>query len=213
MPRLSPRHALLPAVIALQTAFLPVPTLAGDSARGAIRSRVELCQECHGETGLSTARHIPKLAGQSAAYLSKQLNDFQSGARKHEVMTVMAEGLSQADLADIAAYFSGSQRWPGEGDNFDDSGRALFANGDAARSLPACAGCHGAKGRGLDDAQTPAPAIGGQREAYLASQLFSWKAGDRNNSAGGVMNAIAGKLGDREIEALARYISGRRAME
>jgi cytochrome c553 len=213
MPCVSLRLALPLAAVAMQALLLPAQTFAGDAARGATRSKVELCQECHGETGLSTARHIPKLAGQSSAYLCKQLNDFQSGARKHDVMTVMAEGLSQTDIADIAAYFSSSGHWPGEGDNFDDLGRALFGNGDEVRALPACAGCHGAKGRGTDDAQTPAPAIGGQREAYLASQLFSWKAGDRHNAPGGVMNAIARKLGDREIEALAKYISGSRAME
>jgi cytochrome c553 len=213
MPSKSLRLAILLAAIATQHSFLYGQNLNGDAARGKIRSKVELCQECHGEAGLGTARHYPKLGGQWAAYIRKQLNDFQSGARKHEIMSVMVESLSQQDIADIAAYFSGSPHWPGEGANFDARGQTLFANGDKARDLPACSGCHGGKGGGADDARTPAPAIGGQREAYLASQLYSWKAGERHNSLGNAMNGIALKLRDDEIEALARYISGSRVME
>lgn len=213
MPSKSLRLAILLAAIAMQHSPLYAQNLTGDAARGKIRSKVELCQECHGEAGVGLPRHVPKLAGQWAAYIRKQLNDFRSGARKHEIMSVMVEGLSQQDIADIAAYFSGSPHWPGEGDNFDALGQTLFADGDRARALPACSGCHGGKGGGADDARTPAPAIGGQREAYLASQLFSWKAGDRHNSHNSVMNGIARKLHDGEIEALAKYISGARVME
>ncbi len=183
----------------------------GDAARGKIRSKAEQCQECHGEAGLGTAEHYPKLAGQWAGYIRKQLDDFQSGARKNEIMTAMAAALSKQDIADIAAYFSGSARWTGEEANFNALGQSLYQNGDTARGLPACAACHGEKGGGAGEA--PIPAVGGQRESYLANQLYAWKVGDRRNSPGDVMNGVAQSLKDAEIDALANYLSGPRAME
>jgi cytochrome c553 len=213
MPSKAACLVFLLAAIAAQHLPADAQEITGDSARGKLRSKVELCQECHGEAGVGIPRHVPKLAGQLAAYIRKELHDLQSGTRKHEIMSVMVEGLSQQDIADIAAYFSGSPHWSGEGENFDALGQTLFADGDKARALPACSGCHGGKGGGADDALTPAPAIGGQREAYLASQLFSWRAGERHNSPDAVMNGIAGKLHDDEIEALAKYISGLRVMK
>jgi cytochrome c553 len=188
----------------------------GDPVRGKIRSKSEQCQECHGEAGLGTAEHYPKLAGQWSAYIRKQLGDFQAGARKSEIMNAMASGLSRQDIADIAAYFSSSPRWSGEEENFNAAGRSLFLNGDSARSIPACASCHGEKGAGADQGTlfpTPVPAIGGQRESYLINQLNAFKVDDRANSPDGVMNEIAHRLSIRDIAALAAYISGPRAME
>jgi len=185
----------------------------GDAARGKIRSKAEQCQECHGEAGQGTAEHYPKLAGQWAGYIRKQLGDFQSGARKNENMTAMAAELSRQDIADIAAYFSSAPRWSGEEANFSAAGQALFLNGDSLRALPACASCHGEKGAGADQGPAPIPAIGGQRESYLINQLNAWKVDDRGNSPDGVMNDVAHRLSEGEIAALARYLSGPRAME
>jgi cytochrome c553 len=186
----------------------------GDFERGKIRSKVEQCQECHGEAGLGTAEHYPKLAGQGQAYIRKQLADFQSGARKTEIMTAMAAAISKRDIGDIAAYFSASPHWRGEGHNFSAPGRTLFVNGDSARSLAACASCHGENGRGFGDgASSPVPAIAGQTESYLVNQLHAWKVGDRRNSPGDVMNEVAQKLTEAEIGELARYLSGPEAME
>jgi cytochrome c553 len=192
-------------------------TIAGDAARGNIRSKAEQCQECHGEAGISTSEHYPKLAGQLSAYLRKQLNDFQSGARKSEIMTAMASGLSQQDIADIAAFFSAAPRWDAEEAEFSASGRTLYESGDYARGLPACQGCHGENGTGENgsgeigaDNKAPAPIIGGQRQLYLTSQLHLWKVGERENSPGGVMNEVARKLSDAEIEQLARFLAGQR---
>jgi cytochrome c553 len=187
-------------------------TIAGDAVRGNIRSKAEQCQECHGEAGISTSEHYPKLAGQFSAYLRKQLNDFQSGARKSEIMTAMASGLSSQDIADIAAFFSGAPRWDAEEAEFIASGRALYEGGDYARGLPACQTCHGENGTGEigADNKAPAPIIGGQRQLYLTSQLHLWKVGDRENSPGGVMNEVARKLTDAEIDQLARFLASQR---
>jgi cytochrome c553 len=80
----------------------------------------------------------------------------------------------------------------------------LYAQGDAARKLPACASCHGEDGKGTAGA---GPVIGGQGRHYLAQQLQNWRDGSRKNSAGGVMNQLATPLSDEEIEALASYVS------
>ena len=65
----------------------------------------DFCQGCHGEAGLSAEDLIPNLAGQYASYIAKQLRNFQSGARTHEIMSAMAKTISDAELVDIAAYF------------------------------------------------------------------------------------------------------------
>jgi cytochrome c553 len=209
---------LVRLALLLLAAFAPAPSLHaqtanGDAARGKILSKTEQCQECHGETGISTSEHYPKLAGQSAAYISKQLGDFHEGARTSEIMNAMAANLSPQDIADIAAFFSAAPHWSGEEANFSAAGQALFRDGDASRALPACASCHGEKAAGADQGPNPVPAISGQRESYLANQLHAWKADDRKNSPGDVMNDIAHRLSEPEIDALARYLSGPRAME
>jgi cytochrome c553 len=78
----------------------------GNVLAGKQKSSAERCQECHGENGNSVDARIPNHAGQFAAYLSKQLYDFQSGARVHQIMSVMAADLDAADIADITAYFA-----------------------------------------------------------------------------------------------------------
>jgi cytochrome c553 len=205
----------LPALLLAAAFVVSSPraeTAAGDAARGNIRSKAEQCQECHGEAGISTSEHYPKLAGQRPAYIRKQLNDFQSGARKSEIMTAMASGLSQQDIADIAAYFSSVPRWDAEEAQFSASGQALYESGDNARGLPACQACHGENGSGEAGADhaTAVPIVGGQRQLYLTSQLNLWKVADRENSPGGVMNEVAKKLTDAEIEQLALFLAGQR---
>ena len=166
------------------------------------------CLECHGADGNSTDAKIPNHAGQYAAYLIKQLSDFQSGARKHEIMTIMAEDLSATDMADIGAYFASRNIKQGEGSGNNSLGRNLFGNGDPARGIQPCAACHGENGKGGIAGNVVYPVIGGQRKMYLRSQLVNWKLGERSNSPGGVMNNMAKSLSDDEIEALANYISG-----
>ena len=65
---------------------------------------------CHGALGISVTPDAPHLAGQPAIYLAAQLRAYRSGARKHEVMAVMAKPLSDADIADLAAWYSSIRR-------------------------------------------------------------------------------------------------------
>ncbi|MEI6707256.1 MAG: c-type cytochrome [Methylococcales bacterium] len=180
----------------------------GNPIIGKQKSDSGRCQECHGVDGISSNPKIPNHAGQYAGYLIKQLNNFQSGERKHEVMTIMAEDLTASDITDIAAYFASQKVMQGDGDGDNSVGNNLFVNGDKARDIPACASCHGDKGKGRVADNVTYPVIGGQRRIYLRTQLINWKLGERTNSSNEVMNKIAKQLSDDEIDALVNYISG-----
>lgn len=193
---------------------------AGDSA-DAIKQRMgsgnpvagkttssDFCQGCHGEVGLSAEDLIPNLAGQYASYIAKQLRNFQSGARTHEIMSAMAKTISDAELVDIAAYFSSQNKMQGNGKGDNPVAKNLFLKGDASRNIPPCMSCHGVNGKGKAPNIATYPVIGGQHKGYLRAQLIHWRSGERSNSPDGVMNKIAKSLTDAEIGALTDYISG-----
>jgi cytochrome c553 len=77
----------------------------GDAAAG--KTKAATCAACHGAAGVSANPMWPNLAGQKEAYLAKQLKAFRDGTRSDPMMTGMAKPLSDADIADLAAYFSG----------------------------------------------------------------------------------------------------------
>lgn len=180
----------------------------GNPVAGKDISESERCQECHGEDGNSDDGRVPRHAGQYADYLIKQLRDFQTGARKHPIMSVIAEDLSESDMIDIAAYFASRKPAKSLSAVDDPAAEKLFANGDKSRAIEACVNCHGEGGRGGIADSVVYPAIGGQHKAYLSAQLVSWKLGERANSPGGIMNKIAELLTDDEIEGLSNYVSG-----
>jgi cytochrome c553 len=83
---------------------LPASVLAGDAAAGKAKSAV--CAACHGPEGKSVSPLWPHLAGQQEAYLAKQIKDFRDGIRKDPTMSPMAAGLSDDDIANLAAYYA-----------------------------------------------------------------------------------------------------------
>jgi cytochrome c553 len=181
---------------------------------GQQKAHSELCVECHGERGLTDigALGVPHLAGQYAAYLEKQLNNFKSGERKHEVMNPMAESLKNGDIIDIVSYFSTQPNMHSAPQRTQDLAsqnvaQNLFMRGDSKRNILSCKSCHGVDGKGGISANDVYPVIAGQRHFYLREQLLNWRSKSRSNSPGQVMNVIAKSLSDAEIEALAEYIS------
>lgn len=180
----------------------------GNIALGKQKIQSENCRECHGLYGVGLAPTAPKLTGQYADYLVKQLKNFQSGERKHTVMNSMADGLTDNDVEDIAAYFASNKTMQGDGLGVTQLAKDLFFKGDMARNIAPCKSCHGESGKGKYSATGSYPVIGGQHMIYLREQLRNWRKGERCNSPGGVMNVIAKSLSDAEIEALADYISG-----
>lgn len=177
----------------------------GDPVAG--KDKSQLCQGCHGEEGVSTEGLIPKLAGQYGKYISKELRNYQAGTRSHQIMNAMAATISDEDLADIAAYFASRTKMKGTGSN-NELGKKLFLNGDMSRMMVACFNCHGVNGKGKSPSNSVFPVIGGQQKDYIRGQLINFRAGDRSNSPGGIMNIITQKLTDAELEALADYVSG-----
>lgn len=180
----------------------------GNFDAGKISSDTNRCQECHGVDGMSNGEKIPNHAGQYARYLAKQLADFQSGERKHETMTIMAQDLTPAEINNISSYFASQKVMKGDGEIQNMTAKSLFLNGDKSRDIEACVSCHGENGKGRIADNVIYPVIGGQHQIYLRTQLVNWKLGDRKNSPNGVMNKIAQALNDDEIEALSHYVSG-----
>ena len=172
------------------------------------KTRSELCQGCHGEVGLSLEDLIPNLAGQYAPYIAKQLRNFQTGARTHQIMSAMATTINDAELTDIAAYFASQKKMQGNGNGDNPVAKNLFLKGDDSRNIPPCMSCHGVNGKGKAPDISTYPVIGGQHKAYLRAQLTHWRSGERSNSPDGVMNKVAKSLTDAEIEALTDYLSG-----
>jgi cytochrome c553 len=178
----------------------------GDPVAGLRKSF--LCQGCHGTEGISSEPLIPKLAGQYANYIKKQIHNYQSGARSHQIMNAMAGTInSERDLADIAAYFASQPKMEGSGAANSPLGEAIFLHPDMIKNRPPCVGCHGVKGKGVSPTTSMYPVIGGQQKEYILKQLRDFRAGIRTNSPNGIMNMIAGTLSDADIEAVADYIS------
>ncbi|ALF86869.1 MULTISPECIES: c-type cytochrome [Ralstonia solanacearum species complex] len=170
---------------------------------------VPACTSCHGPGGNSTANANPKLAGQHAAYIEKQLKDFKAKTERNQpVMSLYAGALSDQDMKDIGAYVAKQPAWkPGSAKNKDtiELGQKLYRGGDAKRGIAACAGCHGPTGAGI-----PAqyPRIGGQFAEYTEAQLVAFQNGSRSNSV--QMHDLAGRMTAQQIKAVADYIAGLR---
>jgi len=185
------------------TALVTINISAADSAAG--KNKAVVCGSCHGTDGNSNADMWPSLAGQSAGYLAKQIKDFRDGARKDPSMTAMAANLSDADVDDIAAYFSSQELKGGATDSqYIELGSKIYSGG--AANVMACAGCHGPTGSGL--ASAGFPHIAGQKVTYVITQLKNFKNGSRANDKTTMMNSIAANLSDAQITAVANYLSG-----
>jgi cytochrome c553 len=86
--------------------LLLVSVAAGAADREAGRAKAVACALCHGRNGISTQPNAPHLAGQPAIYVEEQLKNYRSGVRRHEVMSLIAKPLSDADIADLAAWYA-----------------------------------------------------------------------------------------------------------
>lgn len=164
------------------------------------------CVACHGADGNSPADIYPKIAGQHADYLVKQLKEFKTGTRDNAIMLGMSATLSDQDMEDLAAYYESQTTTPQTvSPDFVDAGRKLYMGGDLQRGIPACTACHGPRGNGL--ALANFPKISSQHPAYLKAQLESFRSKARNNDQNGMMADVAAKLSDADIELLSQYIS------
>ena len=178
----------------------------GDPAAGEALAAV--CAGCHGEGGNNpVAPAYPKIAALGDKYLFKQLLDIKTGRRVVPEMTGLLDGMSEEDLANLAAYFDAQDMAFEQADpELVELGRELYRGGNLASNVAACTACHGPEGRGIESAAFPR--ISGQKAAYIAKQLDDWQEGERDNDPNAMMQDIASKLTDAEIEAVSSYISG-----
>jgi len=176
----------------------------GNAATGeAIADRI--CALCHGENGNNNDPQYPRLAGQTHAYISKQLRDFFARKRENDKMLPYLARFKPTDIADLAAYYT---RQPPEKIEEQDAklaatGKALFREGHAARGVPACMACHeaGATGDGRY------PRLAAQHQDYTLLQLQRFASGERHNDKGRVMRNVAARLTPEDMAALAEYLA------
>jgi cytochrome c553 len=167
--------------------------------------RQSVCAACHGADGNSGTPAYPKLAQQHPEYLVKQLQEFKSDKRANAVMKGFASALSDEDMKNISYWLASKKAKPGFAKDKElvTLGERIYRGGIASKSVAACAGCHGPNGSGI-----PAqyPRISGQHAEYTEAQLVAYRSGERKNSV--QMSAIASRMSDAEIKAVADYIAG-----
>jgi len=170
----------------------------------------EQCVACHAADGNSSVPVWPKIAGLGVAYMYKQLNDFKQGMdgpRPNAVMYGIVEDLSAQDMQDLAEYYASQKMLPGVAQaDKANLGAQIYRVGNKATGVAACAACHGPNGRGYNLAKFPR--LSGQHSEYIAQQLLAFKNGERSNSANQIMQEVAKRLTDEEIEAVSSYVSG-----
>ena len=189
----------------LFTAVAVTANAAGDASAG--KAKAGVCFGCHGVNGNSTNPSWPKLNGQHAKYIASQLADFKSGKRKDPLMLGQVAGLSAQDMDDLAAFFAKQKATMGQADKTKVAlGEKIYRGGNSAKGVAACMGCHGPTGSGNPPAGFPA--INGQHAAYTVKTLKDFRNGIRANDLNGMMRNIAAKMSDKEIEAVASYMSG-----
>lgn len=181
---------------------------AGDAEAGKAKSA--MCAACHGADGNSMAPTFPKIAGQGERYMIKQIKDIRDGRRSVPAMAPFVAGLSDTDVADLAAYFSAQVPTAGGAkEELVALGESIYRGGIESKGVPACLACHGPDGKGIDTAGFPR--LAGQHDAYTSTQLTAFSMGTRTNDGDSrMMRDVASRLHAKEIEAVASYIQGLR---
>ena len=158
-----------------------------------------ICVACHGDGGNSTNPAVPSIAQQPAQFISTSLFMFREGNRKNDLMTPMAKPLSNAEMNDLAAYFSSLKPSPPKHKASAESAAA----GPALADKFMCTQCHGPALLGTQHI----PRVAGQLPDYLRTQLKGFKASKRFDMDGN-MTSAAQALTEKDIEILADYLGG-----
>jgi len=205
------------AIVCL-TFMLPATQLfaAGDANAG--KSKVMMCAGCHGVDGNSMVPAFPKLAGLGEKYMTQQLRMVKSGERVILEMTGILNFSSDQDLQDMAAYYDRQDRQISGAKDIElvgitesqealDFGENVYRGGNMKTGVAACTGCHSPSGKGNGPAGYPG--LGGQHADYIEKQLLAYRRGERNSGSNAlIMQGVAANLSDKEIKAVANYISG-----
>jgi cytochrome c553 len=202
--------ALCSIGISAASAQAPAPARP-DAAKGQ-QIAAGVCAACHGADGNSVIPANPKLNGQHAEYIVKQLQDYTKApdhkdARVNAIMTGFATALSPDDKRHVAAWFASQKPTPGAARNKEslELGQRIYRAGIPEKKVPACAGCHAPTGAGIPIQN---PRLGGQHADYSEAQLKAFRDGTRRNNLS--MMQIAARLSDAEMKAVSDFIAGLR---
>jgi len=172
------------------------------SAQAIVRER---CHKCHGTEGQSSDPTYPKLAGQNADYLTRQLANFKTGVRTSKEMQKEVRNLTGGEMRALALYFSARELIPDVA--FDPAlakiGHELYFNGNPDTGVTACVTCHGPQGRGA----MYLPRLAGQHARYIRKQIHAFLDQSRS-SPDMAMHKVVESMSEAEIEAAAQYLSG-----
>lgn len=179
-----------------------------------LQQRIAACTTCHGEQGEGRAAsgYFPRLAGKPAAYLVRQLQDFQQGLRKYAPMEYTVRELTPTYMHEIAGYFA-AQRVPFARSPMPavptavlQRGAQLLDQGDPSRRIPACSSCHGDQLTGVEPS---IPGLVGLPYDYISAQLGSWRTHTRATVAPDCMAEVASRLSESDIGAVAAALANR----
>lgn len=207
-----PHRRLLPLASVVSVALgaaiaslLPLPAHADDQTARAEEIVSGKCFICHGMEGESSSPVFPRLTGQNAAYVARQLADYQSGKRTSTTMQPMVADLTAADFEALGRYFASkpTHKHPVADPLLSQVGAFVYERGNPFSGVAACAGCHGANGHGTQ----LLPRLAGQHAQYVEKQLKEFNSRARTND-NAIMHAVASKLTELEIKAVSSYISG-----
>ncbi|AHE65745.1 c-type cytochrome [Legionella oakridgensis] len=179
---------------------------AGNYEAGEKKSAI--CIACHGPKGISSNPAWPSIAGQHAAYLVKQLQDFKEGKNRNAAtMTPIVANLNKQDMEDLAAFYS-EQPLPelATTKKYLARGEQLYRGGDFRQHITACIACHGPQGKG--NAQAGFPVLSGQQPIYTIQQLQAFKDHGRQNDLNAIMQDISMRMTKEDMDAVAHYVAG-----
>ncbi len=200
-------YKTLITVVALSMTVASTGVSAAEGNAKAGKAKSGVCAGCHGADGNSANPTWPKIAGQHASYIAKQLADFKGKKRNDPLMSSQATGLSEQDMADLSAYFAKQTGSQGAADEkLASAGAKLYRGGNKKKGIAACIACHGPTGAGNPAANFPG--LSGQHAPYVEKAMKDFRSGTRSNDMNSMMRNIAEKMSDKEIKAVASYISG-----
>lgn len=192
-------------------AIFSASALEGDAKAGA--EAAAMCVACHqadgGGKNVAGGESWPALAGLDADYLYKQLQDVKNGSRQSPTMMPFVNMFNDKQMKDVSVYYSQLPAVAGTGGEKATAeelahGEKLALQGDWERYIVPCKSCHGPDNQG---AGISFPGIAGQHAGYISDQLYAWQKGKRDNDPQHLMLAIAERLNDKDIRAVAAWLS------
>ena len=164
------------------------------------------CFLCHGMNGESTSEIFPRLAGQHAEYIAKQLAAFKSGQRKSTAMADMVAKLTPDEMLALGKYYEKMTppKEAAKDTQLAGMGQYIYQQGNKFSGVPACASCHGANGEGAANL----PRLASQFPGYIHTQLKQFNKRDRTND-NAVMHVVAEKMTELEMAAVAEYLGSK----